>query len=422
MNVLLIATNRAERYMERMTVRPLPIGLAYLAAHVDEGRHRLEALDLMFSKDALGDVIGAVERFKPDVVGLSIRNLDNQSFLDTVWHLPAIREIVGAIRASCDAKIVCGGPGFSIMPAECLEYLDADLGIAGDAATSFAELLERLESDDGYEDIPGIVYREGGRILASEARLSGDFRRPPRLELLDIARYDRAGFGIGVVTKLAPSYYRGANGKGWPRSEGWRVRPVGEVVEEIAGLHKRFGIRKLFLIDSGFNVAPEYAKALCEAIIESGLRLRWNTYLRPGPPETANAALVSLMKRSGCSLALINDAGEDADALRRIAGLCHEAGLPFTLAFGFGGPGETEASVNRKLEVLRETAPALATLRVGVRVLPGSEAARAALDEGLIASESELIKPTFYLTENARGWLVERLRKEAASNPRWNLL
>ena len=92
MKILLIATNQADRYMDRMVVRPLPIGLAYLAAHVDETRHDLEVLDLMFSSDAVSDVGEAVERFDPDVVGLSIRNLDNQSYLNPVAHLPGVNE------------------------------------------------------------------------------------------------------------------------------------------------------------------------------------------------------------------------------------------------------------------------------------------------------------------------------------------
>ncbi len=106
---LLIATTRAERYMDRMVVRPLPIGLAYVAAHIDERRHPLEVLDLMFSRNALADVEAAVRQFQPEVVGLSIRNLDNQSALNPQWHLPAVREIVQRLRSVSSARIVCGG-------------------------------------------------------------------------------------------------------------------------------------------------------------------------------------------------------------------------------------------------------------------------------------------------------------------------
>ena len=51
MRVLLIATNRHHRLMSRMDARPLPIGLAYVAGHLDQTRHSVKVLDLMFSGD-----------------------------------------------------------------------------------------------------------------------------------------------------------------------------------------------------------------------------------------------------------------------------------------------------------------------------------------------------------------------------------
>src|SRR5262249_36126593 len=158
MKVLLIATNQAGRYMDRMTVRPLPVGLAYVAAHIDTTRHALQVLDLMFSEDAQRDVTEVVQRFQPEVIGLSLRNLDNQSYLHPVWHLPTVRELIRHVRSLSLATIVCGGPAFSILPEACFSYLSPDLGIAGDAADSFAQLVERCARDESYTDLPGIVY------------------------------------------------------------------------------------------------------------------------------------------------------------------------------------------------------------------------------------------------------------------------
>ncbi len=50
MRILLIATNRHNRWMSRQEVRPLPIGLAYVAAYIDPERHPLKILDLMFAR------------------------------------------------------------------------------------------------------------------------------------------------------------------------------------------------------------------------------------------------------------------------------------------------------------------------------------------------------------------------------------
>ena len=182
MNVLLIATNQADRYMDRMVVRPLPVGLAYLAASINEERHSMRVLDLMFSDDPLSEVSNAVNEFEPGIVGLSIRNLDNQSYFDTEWHLPGVKSVVDEIRAASDATIVCGGPAFSILPSECFEFVGADLGIAGDGADAFADLVDHLEQGDDHRSIPGLVYRKGGTVVVTEGRFASNFNRPPRLD------------------------------------------------------------------------------------------------------------------------------------------------------------------------------------------------------------------------------------------------
>ena len=54
--------------------------------------------------------------------------------------------------------------------------------------------------------------------------------------------------------------------------------------------------------------------------------------------------------------------------------------------------------------------------------MPGTPVAALALEEGLIADESELIEPTFYLAEPVKDWIVDYLKDQAAQNPRWNLM
>ena len=428
MKVLLVATNQADRFMDSMVVRPVPIGLAYLAASVDEERHTLKVLDLMFADDAVAEVADAVSEFEPDLIGMSIRNLDNQSSLNPVWNLPAVRDIIERIRGLSTATTLIGGPAFSIMPAECLDYVGADMGIAGDAAEAFATLVERLEAGADYRDIPGIVYRDDtndGEIVVSEGRFTSSFHRAPRLDLLDMRAYNGSGFGVGVVTKLAQAYYPtpGADFSGGD----WRIREPSEVVDEIRALDNDFGINKMFFIDSGFNIPAEHAKATCRAIIDAGLRVRWNSYVRPS--DDADAELMGLMKESGCSLALMAEGGRGGEGLddrlaglERMAGLCREVDLPFTMNMTFGEPGDTESSVEQKLDFLKRVDAAFSVLRVGTRVLPNTGAAQTALREGLIESESELMRPTFYTDASVRDWIADRLREEAAEYPRWNLM
>lgn len=417
MRVLLIATNQADRYMGHMTVRPLPVGLAYVAAHISETRHTLHVLDWMFAEDAPAQTLAIVQRFRPEVIGLSIRNLDNQSYLNPLWHLPAIRDVMHQIRSVSPAPIVCGGPAFSVLPVACFEYLKPDLGLAGDAAESFAQLVDRLDRGEPCTDLPGIVYGEQDRTVVQEPQFTAHFHTPPRLDLLDLQRYDKAGFGIGVITKLAPYFYATTESG----QEGWRIRPVEEVIEELRRLQRDFGISKVFFIDSGFNIPLAAAKELCQALLQSEIQLRWNSILRV---VECDAELIDLMRRSGCSLALINVANlpETVPQVTHLTKLCNQSGLPFTLSVGFGDPGDTRKSVQQKLALLRDTQPAFAILRVATRVLPNTPVAKTALEEGLIDAQNDLIKPTFYVAAEVRGWLVEHLKTEAAHHPRWHLM
>jgi B12 binding domain len=429
MRVLLIATNQADRYMDRMSVQPLPVGLAYVAAHLDTTRHHLQILDCMFADDAVAATLNLVQHFQPEVIGLSIRNLDNQSYLNSVWYLPAVRELIRHLRSASQAQIVCGGPAFSILPEACFDYLRPDLGLAGDAAESFAQLVDCLERGVSSLDVPGLVTRDGNRIVVQEGHCAAAFHTPPRLDLLDLRRYDKAGFGIGVVTKLAPYYYPTSPGAAHDGGSGWRIRPVEEVVEELGRLQRDFGIRKVFFIDSGFNVPLSQAKALCQALLQSGLTFRWNSYLRVGE---GDAELIDLMRRSGCALALLNTpfgGGEAAADLQtslqqtqRLTTLCAQGDLPFTVSLTFGSVGETATTVEQKLTWLRDTQPAFATLRVGARVLPSTPLAKVAREEGRINSEADLIKPTFYLSAAVQDWLVDHLHTAAAMQPRWHLM
>jgi radical SAM superfamily enzyme YgiQ (UPF0313 family) len=429
MRVLLIATNQADRYMDRMTVRPVPVGLAYVAAHIDTTRHALHVVDCMFSTDVGQDTTAAVQCFQPEVIGLSLRNLDNQSSLNPVWHLPAVRALISQFRSLCTATIVCGGPAFSILPAACFEYLAPDLGLVGDATTSFAQLVDCLDQALPYTDLPGLVSSERGQTVVREAHVTESFQTPPRLDLLDLRRYDKAGFGIGVVTKLAPYYYTTTDGKNQTTAAPWRIRPAAAVVEEVGRLQRDHGIRKVFFIDSGFNLPLPQAKELCQALLQAGLRIRWNSYLQPG---ACDAELIALMRRTGCSLALLPgtigygtgpaDLDEYLEQIGRLTTLCRQGKLPFTLSMSFGTPGETRSTVEQKLAFVRQVAPAFATLRVATRILPQTPLAHLAIEEGVIHSETDLLQPTFYLAAEVRTWLVDHLRAAAATQPRWHLM
>ena len=139
-----------------------------------------------------------------------------------------------------------------------------------------------------------------------------------------------------------------------------------------------------------------------------------------------------MMKKAGCALVIMGNSrgdahdgaslGDQLEPMIETAKLCEESDLHYTVAQTFGEPGDTRETVEEKLVFLRKLKPAVANLRVGVSVMPATAVATKALEEGLISDEAELIKPTFYISEPVKDWIVDYLRQESAQNPRWNLV
>ena len=135
MRILFVSTNRLKRIMP-----PMPLGLASVIAQIDESRHEIQVLDLMFAERPEAELKARLASFSPDLVALSIRNVDNQSYQETEYLLPEDKKVVEWCREASAATLVVGGTAFTVSPVAILEYLDADFGIAGEGEIAFREL------------------------------------------------------------------------------------------------------------------------------------------------------------------------------------------------------------------------------------------------------------------------------------------
>ena len=459
MRILLIATNRHNRWMSRQEVRPLPIGLAYVAAYVDPERHPLKILDLMFADDYLAQTEAVVREFQPELVGISIRNLDNGGYVNPQSALPITRDVIQRIRGCSNAAIACGGPAFSTLPQQCFDYLEPDIGLAGDAAETFAQLADLLQSksvsgasgisgdlQQDLSQLSGVIYRENGSIKAAPHRAASGLSKSPRLDDLDLDQYRQAGFGVGVITKLgwysstvaAPPEENAGEGQG---SQLRISHSVEQVTGEVKRLQHQHDLQQFFFIDQAFNRPPDFAKELCRSFIAEQLNIKWNTNL--GADQT-DQEMVSLMVQSGCQMVLIGGPGipgpsaQEGETERQrglaatgadiqgLCDLCHDQGLAYSISQGFGEPGETDATVSAKLGFLSHTASgeraAHVTMRVGNRLLPGTDLTRLAVKEGFIPNEEELLMPVFFVAPEVQDHLVGILEKAAGENPSWNVM
>src|SRR5271157_2701648 len=119
MRALLISANT-----EQLQMPVLPMGLACVAAAAERAGHEVRLLNLMTREDPRQlKLEGAFSDFNPEVVGISVRNIDDQCMNSPKFLLDAVKEIVTSCRRLTSVPIVLGGAGYSIYPVSSLAFL-----------------------------------------------------------------------------------------------------------------------------------------------------------------------------------------------------------------------------------------------------------------------------------------------------------
>ncbi|MCP4683340.1 MAG: radical SAM protein [Desulfobacterales bacterium] len=417
MNILLINPN--------MLIPPvMPLGLAYVAMAAREAGHHIKIIDLNFSRNYKNDIAYAMSNWSPDVIGVSIRNLDNVTMLHSVYFLPKIKKIILYCRSVSIAPIVLGGPGFSIMPKEIMLETSVDYGVIGEGERAFCNLLECIKQQKKPLGIPGIIFKEE-RILVKTAPKN---MSPPQLnrlpiparDLFDNARYLHDGGMGNIQTK------RGCNQQciycTYPVIEGKkiRLRAPGKVVDEIKAL-KQMGIDYLHFTDSVFNAPHDHAYAVCCEMVRRKVSIQYTPYMTP---LVRSKELLSLLKQTGCNgITFGADSLSDRMLLNLKKGFkvvdiyqasrsCQKLDIPFSLNLLFGGPGETKKTVLESLENIKTIRPVAVGAMIGIRCYPRTQLWKIACFEGSISRDTNLLKPYYYISPSIdKKWLIETIQE-----------
>ena len=166
MRIAFISANR-----EKMPDAVIPIGLLHVMAAVPE-RHEKLFWDLCFVSDPLATIADKLRQQPPDLVAIGLRNIQNMDYTNLTVNLDYYRRLVATVREHSAAPVVLGGGGFSVMPAELMEALGADYGIAGEGERAFAQLLDQLERPSPtLAHIERLHYRVDGVLHSNHSML-----------------------------------------------------------------------------------------------------------------------------------------------------------------------------------------------------------------------------------------------------------
>jgi radical SAM superfamily enzyme YgiQ (UPF0313 family) len=419
MRVLLISANR-----ESINMVSLPLGLAFVAQAARRAGHDVEMLDLMRTDDHVRAIEMAIRRVQPEVIGISVRNIDDQNMASPVFLLDQARETAALCRRLSDAPIVLGGAGYSIFPQAALDYVGADMGIQGEGESVFAELLDRLENERDLDDLPGLY-------------LPGAGLQTPRGFLQDLDGFwpDAGDWFSGGESReeilLPVQSRRGCPLRcsycSTPDIEGTRIRKCSaESVAEYIRCQAEAGFRRIFFTDNTFNLPPSFAKALCRALISREVKVGWRAIVYPGQ---VDEKLTDLMAKAGCfevslgaesgSARMLKSMGKrfTPGEIRRARRLFGDHGVRVMGFLMFGMPGETRETVQESLDLMESLAPDALRLTMGVRIYPNTPLAETAVARGMISADDNLLRPKFFMEPGLQDWVDKTVRSWAEGRP-----
>lgn len=377
-----------------------PLGMAMLADFLRKEGHEVLEADLLYENSDISIITGQLKEFGPEVIGLSLRNIDNINFTGQETYYRHYKNIAEAVKNIFPAvPLILGGSGFSLFPDELMALTGADYGIAGEGEDIFSKFLKDFER--------GLLPES--KILRSE-KLCVNFFSKSRNEKISNF-YLKEGGMLNLQTK------RGCNGRciycNYPALEGtsFRFRPVSDLVEEIKYLIRTHNADYLFFTDSVFNDSEGKYLQLAEEIIRCGIKIPWMAFFRP---TRFNDGEVELLKRAGLSAV---EWGTDAASDMTLAGLkkgfrwaavamanemFSKAGIACSHFIIFGGPGETGESVSEGLANIARLERCVVFATMGLRIYPGTLLHKKALEDGVIKENTDLLEPVFYFSPEVK--------------------
>ncbi|MGA9059559.1 MAG: radical SAM protein [Terriglobia bacterium] len=419
MRVLLISANT-----ETMNMPVLPLGLACVAAATRNAGNEVALLNLMFEGDPMLGIRNSLEDFRPNVIGISVRNIDDQNLPRPQFLLAPVREIIASCRSLSVAPIILGGAGYSIFPDSALRYLGADMGIQGEGEVVFPVVVDRIGKGAQASDIPGICLPGQPAEGRSFEKNLDDLPLPePSLWIPPGA--DNRKLWVPVQSRRGCPLDCTFCSSSAIEGRSVRRRSPDRIVKWLAELRET-GCRNFNFVDNTFNLPPTYAKDLCRQVIQAELDLNLWCIIYP---KWIDTKLVELMRRAGCrQISFGFESGSDR-MLRRlhkrfnrkevsaVSEMFAEAGIERMGFLLLGGPGETKDSVEESLSFADSLNLEALKITVGLRIYRQTPLARTALSEGVIRADEDLLLPRFYLTPELRDWLPERVATYKTSRP-----
>lgn len=329
-----------------------PLGLSFLASALENAGAAVCLIDYVVTPYRLVDLQAALDGFSPDLVGVTSVSMTYDNAVEIG------REIK---RIDAGIPVVMGGPHVSFYGKETLQrYPHIDFVIRGEGDAALVELALAVDAGSGWQDISGLVYRQGSEIadngLRSD-RVDVDALPMPGRRHIPLGRYRALGLPVSMTTSRGcPFRCIFCVGRKMV-GPGVRYRNPMRVVDELERLAS-FDFHQINIADDLFTADERHCLAVCTEILKRGLMLSWTSFARV---DTVSRHLLATMKKAGCHTVSFGVESAVPEILKTIrkgitleqvlaaVSLCVEVGITPQVSFILGLPGETPETVQETI-------------------------------------------------------------------------
>jgi len=256
-----------------------------------------------------------------------------------------------------------GGYGVTLYPMESAAPEEVDFGFVKHVHESLPKFLDEFEGMKRFSGIPGLIYKDNGKIRFVPPSDSGQFDFN---ELPDPARHLLPNEIYASFPTKRKNFTAMITSMGCPHRcifctvarTAYSPRSSALVLREIEECYYKHGIREIDFFDYEFTVDRKRVMEICDGIIQKGMDLHWACRTRV---DSVDSELLEKMKKSGCDRIyygiesgvqeILDTIHKDItlEQVREAVTLTKKTGMEPLGFFMIGSPGETRGTIKKTL-------------------------------------------------------------------------
>ncbi|MCW4015414.1 MAG: cobalamin-dependent protein [Candidatus Bathyarchaeota archaeon] len=380
----------------------LPIGLAYLAAVLEENGHEVTVMDCPALHMDNEDLRKKLSSFEPQIVGIT-------SMTPTIQSALLAAQV--AKEACPEATVVLGGAHATFMDEQLITEQAIDIVVRGEGEKTILELAQNVSNPKALNSIEGITFRNNGQTVRTPNRdliQNLDELPLPAYKHFSLEKYRLFGRKIlPIISSRGCPFQCSFCVTSRMFGKAFRARSPKSVVDELEWLKDVHGADAFTFYDDTFTFDKKRALDICQEMKNRKIKIPWDCQTRV---DQVSKDMLQTMKEANCQqvfFGIESGCQQMLNTMKKRTSIeqneqaikwAKETGLFVAVPLIIGYPGETKDTFKQTLEFIRKVQPDDAYICVATPY-PGTELRKTVENNGWKMSSNwsqyDTITPVF---------------------------